>query len=95
MREVYDKELPGLKAQYGLADTVMSGYTLCNWVLGYLNYPSKLSDLLDQHGRIPVETMLDMLPKLVEMLETVPEGRQEWERAFLIITLPLLARNNG
>ncbi len=24
----------------------------------------------------------------------VPEGREEWERAFLIITLPLLARNN-
>ena len=95
VREVYDRELPDLKAQYGLVDTVMSGYTLCNWVLGYLNYSSRLSDLLAQHDRIPVDTMLDMLPKLVEMLETVPEGREEWERALLIITLPLLARNNA
>jgi hypothetical protein len=94
VREAYDKGLPDLKARYGLAGTVMSGFTLCNWVLGYLNYPTKLSDLLGQHERIPVKTMTDMLPELVDLLEGVPEGRQEWERALLIITLPLLARNN-
>ena len=93
VRDVYDKELPDLKARYGLAGTVMSGFTLCNWVLGYLNYPTKLSDLLGQHERIPVKTMADMLPELVDLLESVPEGREEWERALLIITLPLLARN--
>jgi hypothetical protein len=94
VREAYDKGLPHLKARYGLAGTVMSGFTLCNWVLGYLNYPAKLSDLLGQHERIPVKTMTDMLPELVDLLEGVPEGRQEWERALLIMTLPLLARNN-
>jgi hypothetical protein len=94
VRRVYEEELPEIKARYGLTGTVMSGYTLCNWVLGYLNYPSKLSDLLGQHDRIPVKTMLDMLPELVDLLESVPEGREEWERAFLIITLPLLARGN-
>jgi hypothetical protein len=95
VREAYDQGLPDLKARYGLAGTVMSGFTLCNWVLGYLNYPTKLSDLLGQHERIPVKTMTDMLPELVDLLEGVPEGRQEWERALLIITLPLLARNTA
>jgi hypothetical protein len=95
VREAYDQGLPDLKARYGLAGTVMSGFTLCNWVLGYLNYPTKLSDLLGQHERIPTKTMTDMLPELVDLLEGVPEGRQEWERALLIITLPLLARDNA
>jgi hypothetical protein len=93
-RTAYDSGLPMLKAKYRLMDTVMSGYTLCNWVLGYLNFPSKLSDLLEQHGRIPVTVMVDMLPELVALLDKLPAGRDVWQRAFLIITLPLLARNN-
>jgi hypothetical protein len=94
VHKAYEEGLPDLKARYGLSGTTMGGFTLCNWVLGYLNYPTRLSDLLGQHDRIPVKTMLSMLPELVDLLRDVPQGREEWERAFLIITLPLLARNN-
>ena len=94
VHKAYEAGLPGLKEQYGLGGTTMGGFTLCNWVLGYLNYPTRLSDLLGQHDRIPVKIMRNMLPELVGLLRDVPEGREEWERAFLIITLPLLARDN-
>jgi hypothetical protein len=89
---VYDEQLPALKAQYGLLDTLMGGYTLCNWVLGFLMYPETLPDMVGRHTRIPTDVVAEVLPKLVTMLDTMPQGRAEWQRALVVLSLPLLAR---
>jgi hypothetical protein len=64
-RLAYDAQLPPIKAKYGLSNTVMSGYTLCNWVLGFLMYPQKLPDMITRHARIPADTIEAALPELI------------------------------
>lgn len=91
-RQAYNDHLPPIKAKYGLSDTIMSAYTLCNWVLGYIMYPDKLPDLLARHRRIPVETMRAALPELIDLLDDLPKGREAWQRALIVFSLPLIAQ---
>jgi len=88
----YDEHLPSLKEEYGWLNTLMGGYTLCNWVLGFLMYPETLPDLLPHHARIPNDVVAEVLPKLVALLDTMPQGREEWQRALVVLSLPLLVR---
>ncbi len=89
--DTYEKKLPVLKEKYGLAGTVMSGYTLCNWVLGFLMYPETMPDMLERHARIPTSLVADMLPELITALDDLPSGRADWQRALIAFSLPLLA----
>jgi hypothetical protein len=90
--EAYNQGLPPLKEQYGLSDSVMSGYTLCNWVLGFLMYPEQMRDMLERHAAVPTDTVAAMLPELIQLLDTMPAGRDDWQRALIVFSLPLLAR---
>jgi hypothetical protein len=92
-RAAYDRGLNPIKEKYKLAGTIMSGHTLCNWVLGFLMYPEKLRDMLDHHAAVPVQSVAAALPELLALLEEMPSGREEWQRALVIFTLPLLVRN--
>ena len=91
-RAAYETQLPPIKAKYGLSDTVMSGYTLCNWVLGFLMYPEKLRDMLTRHARIPTDTIEATLPELIAILADLPDGSAEWQQALVTLSLPLIAR---
>lgn len=92
-RAAYDSGLNLIKHKYNLTGTIMSGHTLCNWVLGFLMYPSKLRDMIEHHAAVPVESVAAALPELIALLDDIPSGREEWQRALVIFTLPLLVRN--
>lgn len=92
-RDAYDKYLPTIKEQFGLRGSIMSGYTLSNWVLGFLMYPERLSDMIKYHASLSPDMIARLLPHLVRLLDEVPEGREEWQRALVILSLPLLAPN--
>ncbi|MBN1564569.1 MAG: hypothetical protein JXA10_12060 [Anaerolineae bacterium] len=91
VRAVYDKGLAPIKAKYGLSNTIMSGFTLGNWVLGYLTTPDHLNNMLDRHAALPREVIAAALPELVALLDDLPAGRGEWQRALVTFSLPLIA----
>lgn len=93
VRAVYEAGLPSIKAKFQLQDTVMSGYTLSNWVLGFLMYPERARDMLARHARVSPEIVDGALPELVDLLDASAEDCDcvEWKRALLIFSLPLLA----
>ncbi len=92
VRAVYETGLPPIKAKFQLQDTIMSGYTLSNWVLGFLMYPDRARDILGHHARIAPEVVYDVLPELVDLLDDSADcDCTEWKRALLIFSLPLLA----
>jgi hypothetical protein len=92
VRAAYENGLDPIKEKYGLSDTVMSGFTLGNWVLGFLADPDHMNDMLERHARIPTDVIENALPELVGLLEDIPEGRAEWQRALVTFSLPLIAR---
>lgn len=94
-RSAYDRHLPefveGLHARYSMKDTPMSSYTLGNWLVGFLQYPSTLANLSEIHNRIPQHAFRELLPLLLNMLDDMPAGREDWQRALALMALPLLA----
>jgi hypothetical protein len=93
VRNVYDRELPDLKDRYGLTGSIMSSYTLCNWVLGFLMFPARLSNMIEHHASVPTGTIGQALPELLEYVGEIPTGGAEWQRALTLMTLPLLVRD--
>lgn len=89
VRDIYETALEPLKEQHGLGGTVMSGYTLVNWVLGFLSYPDTMRDMLERHANLPVDLIAEVLPELIEL---VGEANVEWQHALAVFSLPLLAR---
>ncbi|MCS6870387.1 MAG: hypothetical protein RML95_01690 [Anaerolineae bacterium] len=97
-RAAYERHLASftehLRTKYGMANTPMSPFTLGNWLVGFLQYPSQISNLSRIHQRLPRQAVLEMLPEMIAMLDDMPEGREDWQRAFALMTLPLAAKRN-
>ncbi len=91
VQEIYEDYLPALKDKHRLGGSIMSSYTLVNWVLGFLMYPERLRDMLHYHRRLSADQVAEMLPDLFELLDELTEGREAWASALAIISLPLLA----
>jgi hypothetical protein len=93
-RNAYEKGLPAfseqLAARYGLDSTPMSAYTLGNWVVGALQYPENTDQILKMHDRVPGEAISGGLTDLLHMLDNLPAGAQEWQRALAVLSLPLM-----
>ncbi len=92
VRMAYEDGLDPIKEKYNLSDTIMSGYTLGNWVLGFLAAPGHLSAMLDRHARIPADVIEATLPELTDLLGDLPEGGAEWQRALVAFSLPMIAK---
>lgn len=92
VRDIYAAGLDPIKEKYGLSDTIMSGFTLGNWVLGFLTSPNHLNDMLERHANIPPQAIEDALPELVDLLEDLDDGRAEWQRVLVTFSLPLIAK---
>ncbi len=91
VQQIYADHLPALKDKHQLSGSIMSSYTLVNWVLGFLMYPERLPDMLQYHQRLTSEQVAAMLPDLFTLLDALSEGREAWETALAVISLPLLA----
>lgn len=92
VRALYREKLEAIKAEFGLANTTMSDVTVSNWILGYLKYPQEISTLIDQHQRVPVYAIINVLPHLLDILSDLEdeECREHWKRALILFTLPLI-----
>ena len=94
-RSVYEAYMPEfsqhLSNQFGMHKTVMSAYTLGNWLVGFLQFPNTINGLTRMHQHIPRQAIADLLPRMLEVLQEMPEGGREWQRALAILSLPLLS----
>ncbi|MFP4323161.1 MAG: hypothetical protein ACLFTK_11970 [Anaerolineales bacterium] len=94
-RAVYEDALPEFQAalgsEYNFRNTPMSAYTLGNWLVGFLQYPDSLPELLDIHARIPQSVLTAGLPMLLSYLDDMPQGGAEWQRALAILALPMMS----
>ena len=93
VQQLYSDHLPALKDKHKLSGSIMSSYTLVNWVLGFLMYPERLRDMLHYHRRLSADQVAAMLPELFDLLSSLNEGRDAWEMAMAVISLPPLAAN--
>ncbi len=80
-----------LESKYKLQNPTMSAFTLANWLVGFLYSPDNLIDLLDRHERVPKEALADGLPEILDMLSAMDEGRDEWQHAMALLSMPLIA----
>lgn len=97
-RAAYEQGMPQfaehLRDNYGLDNTKMSPFTLGNWLVGFLQYPNTITNLAKLHHRIPPQAFREMLPMMLTMLDTMPDGGAQWQRALALMALPLLVRRN-
>lgn len=93
-RNAYEVGLPDFKERmrvyFDFTDSPMSPFTLANWLVGFLNYPDKLADLPNLHGRVPHNAIQNGLPELFKVLEQMGEGRDAWQRALAVLAIPLV-----
>lgn len=93
-REAYNTRLPdvevSMRARYGLDNTPMSAFTLGNWVVGMLQFPSRGTVLAEMHDRLPPGVIREYLPTFLDALTAMPEGVQEWQQALCLLSFPLM-----
>lgn len=95
-RSVYQDHLPAftdmLSNQYGVDTTPMSPFTLGNWVVGMLHYPEQAEQLIDMHASLNRQVFVDNVETLVGYLDEMGRGRESWQQALVLLSLPLMAR---
>ncbi len=96
VRDYYDEHLgefvDELENRYQISRGAMSGFTLANWVIGFLDYPDYAVDLLERHSKLPAEVFDGGLEDLLLLLEGLPEGREQWQQALCLLAFPLMAK---
>lgn len=95
-RQAYENNLPKFTAElqdrYRLPNMPMSAFTLGNWVVGVLEYPSTAGEIINMHGRVPAEVITNSLEELLEFLDDMPKGSAEWQQALCLLAFPLMMR---
>jgi len=79
-----------LAQRYGVHHAPMFSEILGHWVLSAVEQPSYLEHVIKRHARMPREMISDGLPMLVDMLASPSGERNEWQRAVVLLTLPML-----
>ena len=96
-RGAYEQGLPRFKREMGKSydfdRSPMSAFTLGNWLVGFLQQPDALNTLPKFHGDVPRPVMREGLPHLLSILDRMGQGRQEWQQALAVLSLPLVCGN--
>jgi hypothetical protein len=74
-----------------LSDATSQSYALCDWIISFLEQSDLPHKLVNWHNSTSSRVMVDALPDLLTILETIPNSRQDWQRALVLLTLPLLS----
>lgn len=94
-RDAYEAGLPDMRqrirGKFHFSTEPVTPYALANWLIGFLDFPDRLVDLLMWHTRVPLEVVQEGLPMIVGMLDRMEAGRREWKQAAATIALPLIA----
>lgn len=93
-RKAYEEHLPDFAAdlqdRYRLPNMPMSAFTLGNWVLGVLEYPTTAPEIIKMHGNVPGEVVANNLEDLLQFLGDMPHGSAEWQQALCLLAFPLM-----
>jgi hypothetical protein len=93
-RMAYESGLPAfqsdLNKRYNMSSRMMSAYTVGNWVVGALQYPENTEAILKMHSHVPGEAVVGGIWDLMEMVQGIPQGAEEWQRALCALSLPLM-----
>lgn len=94
VRAIYNAKLPAFKEmlaeQYHINTDPMSAYTLGNWLVGVLRYPKTADQIVKMHAKVPGEIVVGGLSYLLDMLDDMTEGKEEWKRAMCVLSIPLM-----
>lgn len=95
-RAAFDFHIPIFQARVRTAHPQvavqrMSASTLGMWLVGFLQIPNAMERLAVFHAPVPPDFIREFLPDLLAMLDDIAVGRQEWQRALALLSLPLLA----
>lgn len=80
------------QAMYSATESPMSEETLSNWLVVFIQYPNTLRSLVANHQRVPVEFIRLGLPDFLSIVDGMPRGCAEWQRAMAVLAVPLLVR---
>ncbi|MCA9914411.1 MAG: hypothetical protein KC496_13745, partial [Anaerolineae bacterium] len=73
VRDFYEAHLSefadNLENRYHISRGSMSGFTLGNWVVGFLDYPEYAADLLKKHTNLPAEVFHGGLEDLLGLMD--------------------------
>jgi hypothetical protein len=71
----------------------MSAFTLGNWLVGFLQFPAALEGLSKFHKRLPQDAMAELLPHMLSVLEDMPHGSADWQKALALLSMPMLSQS--
>ncbi|MCA9902210.1 MAG: hypothetical protein KC547_00020 [Anaerolineae bacterium] len=96
-RDIYAQYVPQynqiLSERFGLHNSVMSAFTLGNWLVGFLQFPTTLDGLSKFHKRLPKDAMAELLPDMLSVLDDMPQGSADWQKALALLSLPMLSQS--
>lgn len=96
VRRVYDRHMDDFAAylyeHHQVERGTMSSHTLGNWVLGFIQQPEYIVNILQHHQLMPGAAFADGLEQLLDLLESVPAGKQEWQQALCLMAFPMMMK---
>lgn len=94
-RTVLEAGLPVLvarwSAEYNLYDFPLNGHMLSDWIGDFLQFPAEVWRLRDVHRGVALPLIHEIIPEILEMMETLGDASRVWQRAFATMVIPLAA----
>ena len=79
-----------IQSRYGISSEPMSAFTLGNWVVGVLQYPDQVKELMNMHGNVGGEVFAGSMEQVLTILEDMPHGTREWQQAMCMLAFPMM-----
>ena len=93
-RDAYERVLPqfqdNLHENYGIDRAPMFSESLGKWMISVAQMPQYIDQVAKLHDRLDPNIIAEGVPLLLEILDYIPNAKNEWKRALMLIVLPML-----
>ena len=93
-RDTYEEGLPDFMDKfshlYDFGGSPMSPTTLANWLVSFIKFHDFMHQLPEKHANVPRQALRQGLPDLLSMLDNMSDGREDWQKALALLSIPLV-----
>lgn len=90
----YEAVLPAfqqeMETRYGYDHAPMFSTSLGKWLISVAERPHYMPQVFTLHASVPPVIVQETLPMLLRAMDRIGEGRDEWQRALALLSLPMM-----
>ncbi len=92
--KAYESVLPAfqqeMETRYGYDHAPMFSTSLGKWLISVAERPHYMPQVFSLHASVPPMIIQETLPLLLRTMDHIGAGRDEWQRALALLSLPMM-----